>query len=131
MEYGFCKFNFIHHLPSIELRYHESNCKDQFSVLKHIDYLASSKFNRIIFISCWILKAVTIGMAGEFLEFRDQEVARSREHKEDLELAMKDWEERGLIPKEEEWDMDSQPRQPGYDPSVKMANSAVLLYVKF
>ena len=43
VEYGYCKFNYVHHLPLIELQFHESRCEDQYSVLQHIAYHSSGK----------------------------------------------------------------------------------------
>ena len=69
VEYGYCKFNYVHHLPLIELPFHESKCEDQYSVLQHIAYHCSGKQVLFFLNSTCFLRELGLKLAWIFLNF--------------------------------------------------------------
>ncbi|CAG7815827.1 unnamed protein product [Allacma fusca] len=91
-----CRFNDAHRLPQIEMNYHETNCKDQYAIVKHIQNM--------------------------------QHVSR-----EEAKRKLVEPEEPKSCPKvdqteedEEDWDNDTRDCRPGYDPSEKLRNEAIM-----
>ncbi|CAG7834282.1 unnamed protein product [Allacma fusca] len=46
VEFSFCRFNYVHQVPRVEIAFHEKHCDDQFSVLKHMSFHSSNEFTK-------------------------------------------------------------------------------------
>jgi hypothetical protein len=98
-----CRFNDAHRYPEIEMSYHEANCRDQYAIVKHIQNM--QHLNKV---------------KAEQLE------RKSLDDDEDEPEPRNLPKQEHTVDDEEDWDKETDDYRPGYDPTEKLKNEAIM-----